>query len=629
MSQELLPITADEIRFDVSEESEIEEVVPRKRNRSANNENEKQMYELRNDNLLTDGLILCDNDVYHVHRAVLSANSDYFRAQFCGLNAKLSRSERNRYVHIRGMKAPVLEEVIRFSYLRKCNINLQNIYDLLIAADYVGMPGMITMCKQFLYSIMSMSNCVSVMRFGEQRLMLDVRAKGRDYVLRNFIKIAEVNLDIMRLNVDEFCSLIYDDNLNAREEDSVWKACLNWINFNVTDRKRFVGRLLHGIRLGLVSSKYFMDNIKDHPYTVDNEEAKPILLETCKFISNLHIPYRLPVNKRAKTPHFALPRLPHEIMFAIGGWSGGTSKSVVETYDTRADRWVKVNVDDPAGPRGYHGTAVIGFRIYCIGGYDGNEYFNTCRVFDAVKKSWREIAPMHTRRCYASVSLLNNYIYAVGGFDGSIRLNCVERYNPRTNQWTWIRSVNIQRSDGSACTLDNKVYVLGGFNGTECLDSCECYDPALNVWTEVARMNHRRSGVACVAYNGYIYAVGGFNGTARLSTGERYDPKSNQWTFIKEMTHSRSNFALEVLDEMIFAIGGFNGVSTISSTECYCPENDEWMETTFMNIIRSALSANTIDGLPNKLDYIHKDRSNLMEERRQRILVTAGRTPRT
>lgn len=94
------------------------------------------------------------------------------------------------------------------------------------------------------------------------------------------------------------------------------------------------------------------------------------------------------------TPPLAMPRLPHEVIFAIGGWSGGTSKGCIETYDTRADRWVNIQTEDPAGPRAYHGTAVIGYKIYSVGGYDGVEYFNTCRVFDAVKKTWKEVSSM-------------------------------------------------------------------------------------------------------------------------------------------------------------------------------------------------------------------------------------------
>jgi len=33
----------------------------------------------------------------------------------------------------------------------------------------------------------------------------------------------------------------------------------------------------------------------------------------------------------------ARPRVPYEILFAIGGWSTGSPTSFVETYDTRCD----------------------------------------------------------------------------------------------------------------------------------------------------------------------------------------------------------------------------------------------------------------------------------------------------
>lgn len=172
------------------------------------------------------------------------------------------------------------------------------------------------------------------------------------------------------------------------------------------------------------------------------------------------------------TPEIARPRVPHEILFAIGGWSGGSPTNFIETYDTRADRWVKVEEVDPTGPRAYHGTAVVGFNIYVIGGFDGTtsglsekggtvlvfcqgmDYFNSCRCFDAVQKTWREIAPMHARRCYVSTAVLDDQIYAMGGYDGHHRQNTAEKYDFKTNQWTLIAPMNMQRSDASACTLN-------------------------------------------------------------------------------------------------------------------------------------------------------------------------------
>ncbi|XP_002044898.2 kelch-like protein 10 [Drosophila sechellia] len=171
--------------------------------------------------------------------------------------------------------------------------------------------------------------------------------------------------------------------------------------------------------LGSSGGRCFMEEVKEHPYVLGCEAAKPLIVDTFKFMYDLD--FLNPQADELTTPPLAMPRLPHEVIFAIGGWSGGTSKGCIETYDTRADRWVTINAEVPAGPRAYHGTAVLGFKIFSIGGYDGVEYFNTCRVFDTVKKKWNEIAPMHCRRCYVSVTELKKLLAFVSiGYNASL-----------------------------------------------------------------------------------------------------------------------------------------------------------------------------------------------------------------
>ena len=115
-----------------------------------------------------------------------------------------------------------------------------------------------------------------------------------------------------------------------------------------------------------------MEQVKNHKYIIGLDEARPIIKDTMAFLYDLEI-----VNSKTAvslTPHLAMPRLPHEVLFAIGGWSEGLPQKYIETYDTRADRWVRVANEDPTGPRAYHGTAVVGTNIYLIGGFDGVEY---------------------------------------------------------------------------------------------------------------------------------------------------------------------------------------------------------------------------------------------------------------
>lgn len=69
---------------------------------------------------------------------------------------------------------------------------------------------------------------------------------------------------------------------------------------------------------------------------------------------------------------------------------------------------------DPLFPRAYHGTVVVGTKIYLIGGYDGSESHNSCRSFDVVTKVWSDVAPMFYKRFdidfhMASTSHSNNH----------------------------------------------------------------------------------------------------------------------------------------------------------------------------------------------------------------------------
>ncbi|XP_028138655.2 kelch-like protein 10 isoform X3 [Diabrotica virgifera virgifera] len=591
------------------------------------------LFELKENNQLCDAtLILDDGTEVPVHRAILCACSSYFRALF---TTSLQNREKHR-VHLSGITSDMLHKLLVYIYLRKLDINEDNVYSVLITADYLSILGVLDLCCQFLEEHLTPKNCLGTLSFAQSHFCRDLSNNSWKYIMKNFAQIAVESDEILSLSLNQIQDIINSDDLNVKSEETVWEVILRWIDHDTENRRKHIVELMKCIRLGLLDTQFFLEHVKEHPYVSSSEESRPMIIETLKFLYDLEMITHSPNNIRSGsqfliiwsprdgeviTPEIARPRVPHEILFAIGGWSGGSPTNFIETYDTRADRWVKVEEVDPAGSRAYHGTAVVGFKIYVIGGFDGMDYFNSCRCFDAVTKTWKEVAPMHSRRCYVSTSVLKGTIYAMGGYDGHSRKNSAEKYDHRTNQWSLIAPMNMQRSDASACNLDGKIYITGGFNGQECMHSAEVYDPELNQWSLISPMRSRRSGVSCIAYHGSVYVIGGFNGISRMCSGEKFNPLTNTWTPIPDMYNPRSNFAIEVIDDMIFAIGGFNGVTTIYHVECYDDKTNEWYEATDMNIYRSALSACVIDGLPNVHDYIHKHRDKLMEEKRQKMIA--------
>lgn len=91
-------------------------------------------------------------------------------------------------------------------------------------------------------------------------------------------------------------------------------------------------------------------------------------------------------------PTLAIPRLPYEVLFAIGGWLNSAPTSIVEIYDNRAKRWISACVySDHSKPRVHHSATVINQKIFCIGGHDSDEPQNACRVFDTATKIWSEV----------------------------------------------------------------------------------------------------------------------------------------------------------------------------------------------------------------------------------------------
>ena len=115
---------------------------------------------------------------------------------------------------------------------------------------------------------------------------------------------------------------------------------LKWINHDPEARKGHIVDLLKTIRLGLLDTQYFLEKVRDHPYVTGNEACRPIIIETLKFLYDLEMITQK--HGEVPTPEIARPRVPHEILFTIAGWIGTRVTGYMETYDTRADRWVQV-----------------------------------------------------------------------------------------------------------------------------------------------------------------------------------------------------------------------------------------------------------------------------------------------
>nr|XP_057937268.1 kelch-like protein 10 isoform X2 [Doryrhamphus excisus] len=473
---------------------------------------------------------------------------------------------------IHGLTPHLMQLFIDFAYTGSVSVTEDNVQDLLVAADKFNVIGIVQTCSTFLTEQLCPENCIGIWQFTKNCHTPELQLKAYQYILYHFEEVATAD-ELRQLSMPDFCDILDRDDLIVKKENIVYEAILHWIGHAPWERGRNLAVLLAKVQ----NSRECLDMVAFAARVMRHMTTHSVS-GYCNLV--------------------ARPRLPSAILLAIGGWSGPSATDCIEAYDVHANCWDYL-FDKMDQPRAYCGAAFLNDSIYCLGGFDGAEHYNTVSRFDLNTGIWQEVAPMHYRRCYVSVTVLNGCIYALGGFDGHVRLKTAEYYRPETNQWTFIASMHEQRSDASCTALNDKIYVCGGFNGNEPLQTAEYYCPETNEWTMIAPMSSRRSGVGVIGFADHIYAVGGFDGEIRLTSAEAYNPRLNNWIILPHMQCPRSNFGIEVVEDCLIVAGGYNGVSTTSHVEYYDLTTGLWSPASDMRISRSGLTCCVMTGLCN------------------------------
>jgi len=512
---------------------------------------------------------------FAIHRVIMCGCSPYLREL---LTQEVNEANE---VRIPEVSPEMMQWVVDFAYTNEVQIDDENVRDVLSVADRFDLSDLVEFCCAFLEGNLTVKNCLGFRQLANDYSCLELWNAATQFALFNFVKLAIESEEVLDLEASDLVTLLSDDELNTKNEGLVLELIDKWVSKDEDDRIGYITDLINTVRVYLVPPEILETSFLEYA-----QRSNPVLEE---MICKIEARDTDLLNNR--------PRVNHEVLFVIGGWSSCNQSATnhVETYDIRADEWLQCHFAQDSVFRAYHGCAALDGQIYVIGGYARDKYYNSVRCFNPASKTWNEVAPMIYNRCCLSVAVVGGYIYAMGGLDNSKRLNTVERYSPTTNEWSLVHPMYQKRSSAGGASLNDRVYVVGGFNEKACLNSAEVYDPLDDHCEfEIGDKERRKKGESEAVKH-------------HLRSAEKYDPVTCQWTSIAEMSNARSNFAIEVLDNLLFAIGGLR---TWRTAECYDDTNNKWNYVSGMNLHKSGMGAVVID-VPNHLDYLPISRTNL------------------
>ncbi|XP_066259853.1 ring canal kelch homolog [Euwallacea similis] len=541
---------------------------------------------MRKQKLLCDVTLVANANDIPAHKMVLAACSPYFYAMF----SSFEESRQDRIV-IQEVDHYALELLVEYCYTSEIQVTEENVQVLLPAAHLLQLTDVRDACCDFLQAQLHPTNCLGIRAFADLHGCLELLANADNYVELNFPEVVECE-EFLSLSQQQVAKLISSDRLTVPSEEKVFECVIGWVHHDVDNRQKHLASLMEHVRLPLMSQDYLVQRVEEEPLLKEDLQCKDYYIEALKFHllkGDTKTSFRTPRTKPRQP--VGLPK----VLLVVGGQAPKAIRSV-ECYDFKEERWYQV-AEMPTR-RCRAGLAVVGGKVYAVGGFNGSLRVKTVDVYDAAHDLWTSCECMEARRSTLGVAVLNNNIYAVGGFDGSTGLNTAEVFDLTTQKWRSISAMSTRRSSVGVGVLNSLLYAVGGYDGAsrQCLSSVECYNPETDNWRPVTDMCSRRSGAGVGVLDGILYAVGGHDGPLVRKSVEAYDPVKEQWTPITDMALCRRNAGVVALNGLLFVVGGDDGCSNLSSVEVYNPKTDSWsLLPSVMGIGRSYAGVAVID----------------------------------
>lgn len=197
------------------------------------------------------------------------------------------------------------------------------------------------------------------------------------------------------------------------------------------------------------------------------------------------------------------------IAYVVGGYAA-TRAPLRAGWALRRGRWRAL--PRPPEPRAAAAAAVVGSKLYVVGGVGPNGLARRMLVFDLVRGRW-STAPGPEPREHLAATAVAGMVVAVGGRLGGIDTNVptVEAFVPTTRRWRPLPSLPHSRGGTGAAAAGRHLYSVGGEEPRGTIATVYALDllARRKTWRRLPDLPTPRHGLGVVALGGRLYAIGG------------------------------------------------------------------------------------------------------------------------
>jgi kelch-like protein 6 len=220
----------------------------------------KGFSELYDNRQLLDVTLTVDGKDFAVHRALMAASSDYFRAMFTNNVSEKTQQT----VNINGVDSVSMGLVVSFLYTGQVELQTDTVQNLLSTANLFQLLELKKGCADFMANKLDVDNCIGIHFFAQAHECESLEFHAWDVITENFEAVSSTT-EFLELTWENVIDIIKYDDIQATEEE-VFEAALKWLQLQPEKRNEHIYAVFSNIRFSLIDKHYFFDKVKSNPF---------------------------------------------------------------------------------------------------------------------------------------------------------------------------------------------------------------------------------------------------------------------------------------------------------------------------------------------------------------------------
>lgn len=528
------------------------------------------MWEMRDEQFLTDFKIKASHKELFCHKLVLAAGCEFFR---CLLSHEDAKEVRQGFIEFPTLDFHALQLITEYFYCGQVTFELSKAQSLIQAADYLQVPDLPMKISKLVLDHLSADACLQWYCFADIYGFDDILVKAREMMCDNFFTITS-SQDFFELDYTSVMEYLSWEEVDCTSSSAL-VALFGWMMHDVQERKHKVQDVLDIVKLHTCSQgalKHVMTQYGPHLITTPELQQQfldAITNDTPEWTAapqpgaghdviivggedlQSGVVNRYTCMFNLKTGHVtSANRIPDKIpcqyspavcssptgAFFAGGLSdksqGADNKDVSKDcvlYAKKQNAWT--HLPDHASFKVAAGSVCVGSgedTLFVVGEGSRMDYMNLS------SKTWHSCPDMLKKVRNPLLASVRNCIYVIGSSGGGngqaprfIR-SSLQCFDTSTSKWSLkLTAPACISSSASVLAVKQTLYIIGG-NTRRCLS----YNANEDTWRVLTPPHEMHAYGAAFHLKGRIFLCGGLNGVSASASIESYDPVQDKWNML-------------------------------------------------------------------------------------------------